>query len=178
MEQQIKNMRVRIDALSQLAMNVLLSYPVKFPTKENKLREYEFSKELQHAYDDLILAKAWLGKVLEFIGTESPYKNDGKRKTVADIEPTADQGVYIDPYSPDYLTNSGVIWHEATAIEKIDFIRQRIKEKIENPETMMLESDHKYFNEILSCLNHHSRHLNEARFWLGFELQRIRDSNS
>ena len=175
MEQQIKYMRVRIDALSKLVKEL---GNVELTGTNGPFTQSILNHELQHAYDDLILAKAWLGKVLECLGTDSPYKNDGKRKTAADIEPTADVAQFRPEVDTDWVGLPTAWWQDATHIEKIDWIRQRIKEFIDPAQLPSIDMDHPDLNSIISCLNHHSRHINEARFWLGFELQRIRESNS
>jgi hypothetical protein len=199
MQEQIKELRVRIDGLSQLVKNLkpttgvvidLMKIPEDRGLNIDRFMEYfnnqgwafvqnndsgnavqilDLNKELQKSYDSLILAKAWLGKILELLGTESPYKNDGKRKSIEDIEPTADSSKVIESLNkyPE-ITNTfeGLNWKEATHIEKVDKLREEIKKIItttpdfsENCDYIELEQGFVY------------KYLCEARFWLGWELQ-------
>ena len=206
MIQEIKNLRVKIDGLAQLTKGLKpqtkwvmdLAYLPKdigidmdkwmeiFETKgyalvdstgkieegiKNGFREiHTKDKEIEKAYDSLILAKAWLGKVLGELGTDSPYKSGYKE--VSDIEPTAD-------------ISTPKIWHLETHIEKVDYLRIEIdnlhteiwnlalgkdewfERLIENPK----KYNTKYYHSIV-C-----QHLSEARFHLGFELQRIKEQS-
>lgn len=145
------------------------------------------SHEINKTYDSLILAKAWLGKVLGELGNPTPYQNDGKRKDVKDIEPTADTATK----HPEFITQKmgeiqvssvkGSDWLLKTHIEKVDWLRQEIQKVIDNklsledytPEEEELKREparNEYFYEIM-----YQQYLTEARFWLGFELGRLRD---
>lgn len=121
------------------------------------------SKEINKAVDSLYLAKAWLGKMLGSKAVMSPYRNDGKRKVVSDIEDTAER-----------FSGTIEIKEDQTHIERVDAIRQEIK---------LLSGD---FNstvridqEMSKCLyaGNVRQHLSEARFWLGFELERIKNTD-
>lgn len=70
MTQKIKEFRINIDGITQLVIDLTPS------------------AETTKAINSLKLAKAWLGKVLEELGNENPYKSGYKTKD--DIEPTAD----------------------------------------------------------------------------------------
>lgn len=105
MKEEIKNLRVQIDGLAQLVKS--LGEPIfaidssnipkdfdaaKFLENWEKYKtfmvpiqpRYEslkvHTKELEKTYDSLILAKAWLGKILQELGKTTPYANDGQRK--------------------------------------------------------------------------------------------------
>ena len=145
MKEQVKELRIKIDGLAQL-------------TKELKTIEYMDSTipleinsgEVNRSTNSLLLAKAWLGKVLGELGTETPYANDGKRKSVKDIEDTADvfprkelkkrkQEVLnesSDITDKENLYNKKLLaemfsfdtnWEKRSHIEKVDWLRQEIK---------------------------------------------------
>jgi len=164
MKTEIKNLRIQIDGLAQLTKGLNPIYIPGF-TKEKSLKN---SKELEKATDSLFLAKAWLGKILGELGETTPYIKDGNRKTIGDIEPTADKTV------PNLLENMEVFckkaWSEKSHIEKVDWIREEIK-KIIDTTTDFSET----YPEIGLEQGFVYKYLCEARFWLGFELQRIRE---
>ena len=170
MEQKVKELRVSIDGLAQLTKG--LEKPIKVAFEEIlsgntgriQVINYRHSKEVDKTVDSLFLAKAWLGKVLGALGTESPYPKDGSRKTVEDIEPTADR---CDLIKAD--------WDKKNHIEKVDWLRQEIQKVVKEvdsiPRTLQMMSDE------LNVSAHQSKiHLSEARFWLGFELEKIREN--
>lgn len=130
------------------------------------------SKEIEKAYDSLIFAKAWLGKVMGELGVKSPYKSGYKTKE--DIEPTAD--VADKPLS-NFLTNKGD-WDKLSHIEKVDYLRTQI-ESIINEITPIQATEAlgaKSPREFNIARTNSYNHLCEARFWLGFELQRIKEA--
>lgn len=173
METYIKELRVSIDGLAQLTKELK---PYKdyfnshgFPVEPN-------SKEIEKAVDSLLLAKAWLGKLLQELGSSTPYQNDGNRHSVADIEPTADIN----------LLNKDKYWipdlnREPNHIEKVDWLRQEIK-KLVNFKFKMDIEDLSEFSMTVQFLNIQrysdkvKDYLAEARFWLGFELSRCKES--
>lgn len=144
MIEKIKELRVEADATHQL-----LSEVTDKP-----------STEINRALMALILGKAWLGKLLGEFDSPSPYPKDGTRKTVKDIEPTADR-----------FEGEKVWGEDATHISKIDVIRQRIQVISETTKTMELGRGTWGCNVArTSAYNSFC----EARFWLGFEFERIR----
>lgn len=165
MKEQIKKLRVKIDGVAQL-------------TKESNTDYIGGSKEMDKAVDALYLAKAWLGKVLGKLGEATPYANDGSRKTVDDIEPTADKyqvefktlkieeiKVNIPKYSEFLMMNY---------IEKVDWLRQEIQMISNQYKDFVIPENNKYFVNLF--IDKSYCYLAEARFWLGFELERIRES--
>lgn len=172
MENQVKELRVKIDGLARLTKQLK---PITLDEKYSffKKPHDENSKEIEKAVDSLYLAKAWLGKVLGELGTETPYKNDGKRKSVEDIEPTAD--VYPKEIEGHKI---GTTWRieglnrEPNHIEKVDWLRQEIK-KLSGKISCLPDNDYRLdlYEERAE------QYLDEARFWLGFELGRIREEN-
>ena len=182
MKKQIKELRVKIDGLSQLVKNLKTKktqVDIALKTKQETIDDFlnrveseklgveiiEQSEQIKKCYDSLLLAKAWLGKVLGELGENTPYANDGNRKTVEDIEPTADVQVWT-------YFNDG--FKDKSHIEKVDWLRQEIQAIIdlETNDTLILFDlvSRSYFIWAF-------KHLCEARFWLGFELERIRESS-
>ena len=119
-------------------------------------------KETLSAKDSLLFAKAWMGKMLGAMGTESPYQNEGKRHLVEDIEPTADTaGVELHPD-----------WETYSEIHKIDWLRQQIGLLIEDVEKIGTPTGGRKAGVLKENV---FTHLCEARFWLGFRLESIRE---
>lgn len=160
MKEQIKELRVEIDGLSVLT------------------KQLSPSKEIEKTYDSLILAKAWLGKVLGEIGEPTPYANDGNRKSVEDIEPTADKGFkYIQiSETEDYIINDGIKWSSLNHIEKVDWLREEIQLIVNIVKDIHI-SNYQVSREFNIARTNSYNYLSEARFHLGFELQRIRESS-
>lgn len=179
MKEEIKNLRVRIDGLSQLVegLRPIMNIHVRDGKKTN-------TKEIEKAYDSLILAKAWLGKVLGELGElgeSTPYANDGNRKTVEDIEPTADKAgkstIIANSSSIATGENRGKSFESFSHIEKVDWLRTEIEilvkqiKQIGNP-----LNPHMLNREASIARTNSYSHLCEARFWLGFELQRVKEN--
>lgn len=180
MQEEIKQLRVSIDGLAQLT-NRLKSIPVcNFSNNViGKFSEtkYVVSKEITKAVDSLYMAKAWLGKVLQELGTESPYKSGYKTKD--DIQPTADiSGVTTNLHYFEWK-------EEKNHIEKVDWLRTEISKLTDNIFNLKMdlqESANVFGSKepaiktaIATTLSY--QYLSEARFHLGFELQRIKESN-
>lgn len=195
MEKEVKELRIKIDGLAQLAKSLKpetiytldLSYLPEnweldkfmyfFEEKGYAILDSQgkdaskvitpikgFYKEINNAVDSLLLTKAWLGKVLEELGATNPYKSG--YKTVEDIEPTADVAKNL---TVDF--DGG--WEEMNHIERVDWLRKEIKQVIKNlPDTKPSSR-----LEAIAWTNTYN-YLSEARFWLGFELQRIKESKT
>ena len=142
MKPEIHELRTRIDGLAGLVESLGTA----------SMNIYESRKSL-------LLAKAWLGKVLAELGEETPYKKDGNRKTVEDVEPTADKSK---------LDSIGIDWNEASLIEKIDWLREEIS-KIDGFDSKQMSG------VAQEATNMSVRHLYEARFHLGFALSQLKD---
>ncbi len=119
------------------------------------------SPELTKAHNSAMLGRAWLGKMLGAMGTPSPYPNDGTRKTVKDIEPAADKAAAVE------IKLNG----QDSVIEHVDKLRQAIGETIKQVEGFSSQSGRKA--DVMK--ENVYTHLCEARFWLGFELERIKN---
>jgi hypothetical protein len=121
-------------------------------------------KEIEKAVDSLYLAKAWLGKVLGELGTQNPYGSGYKTKD--DIVPTQDVNkINVHPLD---LKSDKIYSH----IEKVDWLRTEIEKLIEKFKDLWF-NEFKSFEGILYRIPY--QHLSEARFWLGFELERIKN---
>lgn len=96
----------------------------------------------------------------------TPYANEGTRKTVSDIEPTAEKASEADIELPENFS-------ELSEIEAIDWLRNQIGKVSEE----ILSCDG--LNEVLTASTGHLATAyicaSEARFWLGFELERMRE---
>lgn len=167
MKEEITELRIRIDGLAQLTKE--LHKPKEDLKNPNNWRVFH-PKETEKAVDSLYLAKAWLGKMLQVLGNITPYTNDGKRKDIEDIEPAADintESVFGDKFNE-------TPFRDKSHIEKVDWLREEIKNlpllsttQEECREDRALLSIYRYKVNYWNCLD-------TARFWLGFELQRIK----
>jgi hypothetical protein len=204
MEKEIKKIRVEIDGLAQLTKSLkeevvvldlstipnnqaveewLENYKNKLIIKNSTNTFKKTSKEIEKATDSLYLSKAWLGKLLGELGTENPYGSG--YKTVEDIEPTADTNKF--PHEIKFIdgeihVNSGngrIEWAEKNHIEKVDWLRQEINKVIKTFYSLSIHSKKESdTNTILIILENVFTHLCEARFWLGFELEKIKKENN
>jgi hypothetical protein len=175
MKDEIRLLRVQIDGLAQLTKG--LRQPVDYKWDESFHGggtgvTHSFiqphSIEITRATDSLYLSKAWLGKVLGALGEDTPYAKDGKRKTVEDIEPAADQKRYTNK---DDLVKE--FWPGLNHIEKVDWLRQEIGKVLQDFAALwqgVNEISGSFYDVIW-------QYLSEARIWLGFELQRYQKEN-
>ena len=159
-------------------IEAIKDFRLKLDAVYKKSNTIETSNEIENFRRCIIFAKAWLGKILQELGEPSPYKNDGKRKTIDDIEPTADRS-QID--SPDIKGHESILDIKESDgglshIQKIDFYREKIKDFI----IECSEIDNVAKNntrEFAIARTQAYTYLVEARFWLGFELERIKINN-
>jgi len=176
MEKRVKELRVKIDGLSQLVKGLkpISKYTHNRKAANKQINVYLMinSDEINKAYDSLILAKAWLGKVVGELGENTPYTNDGKRKTVEDIQPTADTHRGIT-----HLTTEGNWNTDYNHIEKVDWLRTEIQAMFKQIEETNFYGIYFHEDEMGdNYCNWFYKYLHEARFWLGFELQRIKET--
>ena len=100
--------------------------------------------------------------MLGAMGVDTPYKNEGKRKGVADIEPTAD------------TFEGGILLPEdLSTIAAVDWIRQQIAVKVQDIEGIGTEKGGRKAGVLKEQVY---IHLCEARFWLGFSLETIKNN--
>ena len=191
---EIKKLRIKIDGLAQLTKELKPNKSLDLILKnqeesvedflyraerEKLFKNFSSSKEIEKVVDSLYLAKAWLGKIAGELGENTPYTNDGKRKTVEDIEPTQD--VAHNKLNEFLSDGNGQEWKNKSHIEKVDFLREKINviiQKIINfPQFGGISGiDVKQPRETAIARTNSYTHLCEARFWLGFELQRIKEN--
>lgn len=155
MKEQIKELRIEIDGLAQL-------------TKESNTDHIGGSKEMDKTVDSLYLAKAWLGKVLGELGNENPYGSGYKTKE--DIVPTQD--VSGATTSLHYFE-----WkEEKNHIEKVDWLRTEIEKVVNTIKALGRTQERSFTKEFNIARTNSYTHLCEARFWLGFEMERIKNN--
>ena len=193
MKNQIKELRVKIDGLAQLTKELKPIIKRKNPDfmgfgqeqgDPEYLTEKRDKKEIDKATDNLCLAKCWLGKFLGELGTETPYKNDGNRKSVKDIEPTADVANKIktgEGYQNVFEATQNH-WSEKSHIEKVDWLRQEINNIVYDIKLISTQfADHRSqrpTRELSIARTNAYTYACEARFWLGFELERIKNQEA
>jgi hypothetical protein len=168
MKARVKELRVKIDGLAQLTKDLEPIRNMGF--RNNKAYLFENSVEIEKAVDSLYLAKAWLGKILGELGEETPYANDGNRKIIEDIEPTADVAREED------LHDGGWQWgeyQEKSHIEKVDWLREQTK-KISDEVSKWYIHTQTPSREFAIARTNVYNYLCEARFWLSFELTRVK----
>lgn len=165
MKEQIKELRIRIDGLAQLVLNCK---DIQKFFHESKTPIYYPSIQIVKANESLLLAKAWLGKVLGELGTENPYGSGYKTKE--DIVPTQDVANPKELFNIDATSNA---FQYKNHIEKVDWLRQEIQHLTHLVYQYCVENSKTRFHSEIAY-----RHLCEARFYLGFELERIRESSN
>jgi hypothetical protein len=172
MKEQIKQLRVQIDGIHQLTKELK---PINSCgcIDENCTTPKINSEEINDAARSLIYAKAWLGKVLGELGTENPYKSG--YKTVADIEHTADTHHKINE-THVFGKEEGLItedYFEFNHIQKVDWLRQEIQKLIDKVKAPDFDSQFSTRELAIARTNAYTNLCN-ARFALGFELERIK----
>lgn len=204
MKEQIKTLRVKIDGLSQLVKElkpdgfiIPRSCIPEEKEAEDLIKEFSTTNgflfindeectsfvtiiknhQLEKCYDSLILAKAWLGKCLGELGEVTPYFTDGNRHELKDIEPTADKAKVNDVAK--ILSNKDDSWIRMNHIEKVDWLREEIKVLIDSYSELENNLEEAFPSEVnySPILWLYYVNLSEARFHLGFELQKIKEEN-
>lgn len=204
MRNSIKELRVRIDGISQLVKELKpakfvvdlalipknmtaeqVAYmvnesPVIFlnDTNESPIIQTIEAHEISKAFDSLIFGKGWLGIMLGEMGEANPYKSGYKTKD--DIEPTADVSLPITLVKQLNTTKPiGASVEEMNHIEKVDFIRTDLEKLIKElkviPQAPYKPTD--FTREFAIARTNSYNHLVEAKMWLGLELQRIKNEN-
>lgn len=157
MTEQLKELRLNLDGLAQQAL--------KMPDRYNRtMAPNEMPPAVTAAASSILMAKAWTGKLLGELGSATPYKNDGNRASVKDIEPTDAQAEASN-------------WDEdLNYVQRIDQLRERIADfsyKLKEMDLRELNPS----REAAICRTEIWTYLVEARMHLGFELGRIREVN-
>jgi hypothetical protein len=191
MEKEIKELRVKIDGLAQLTKSLkeevvvldlstipnnqaveewLENYKNGLIVKNSTNTFKKTSKEVEKAVDSLHLAKAWLGKILGELGTQNPYKSGYKTKE--DIEPTADKGKA--GLTGNLHLGNIILFKDKNHIEKVDWLRQEIEKLVSIIKTQFDVVG--MSREFAIARTNTYNYLCEAKFWLGFELQMIKEN--
>lgn len=172
MTDNIVELRIQIDKLAQLT-DTLTPYEDGDDPFFDRFFGKQLTSQIKESKESLLLGKAWLGKLLSMLSKPNPYKSG--YKTVDDIQPTAD--VAEDP-----TTNIDIDWKEINHIERVDWLREEISNYIDQFEEYKIEFQHEYgslnpsfYKKVDTIANLVYKYLSEARFWLGFELQRIKE---
>jgi hypothetical protein len=180
MKEQIKELRIQIDGLSQLTKELKPIFDIH--TRNGKKTN---SKEIEKAYDSLILAKAWLGKVLEELGGAV---KQGEHLVGEDtISYKLVEGVAINWFNNGINTWKRMQYEPKTHEEKVEWLMQTVesavitnvlvlKEQLSDSTFNIFNEKQKAIKAAIASTNVYN-HLCEARFWLGFELGRIRDND-
>lgn len=172
MKEQIKELRLQCDGLAQLTKELKprVTYQTNYSINDyigsTQVIYADNSKEIEKAVDSLYLAKAWLGKILGELGNENPYGSGYKTKE--DIVPTQD-------VAPEQLVvtigTASTSFNTLNHIEKVDWLRTRIEKLINEVKEIPTVDKSREF--AIARTNSYT-HLCEARFFLGFEMERIK----
>lgn len=131
----------------------------------NSIDKLDSSRELSLAKTATQTAMMWSGTMLKHYNNgETPYKNDGNRETVADIEPMFE--ATTDTIHQDYYQRGHVV--------VVDQLRVTLGSWIEEVENDVLGREDTSIKNFVGVNIY--QHLVEARMWLGMELGRLRDA--
>ena len=179
MKEQIKELRVKCDGLAQLTKNLLphrMLMSNGIETIDAGDKDAYNSKEIEKAVDSLYLGKAWLGKLLGELGTANPYGSGYTKKE--DIIPTQDVANTSASTMASVKLEDGrkiaAHFYELNHIEKVDWLRSSIEETVKEVKDIPTKDLSREF--AIARTNCYT-HLCEARFNLGFELERIKNEN-
>ena len=203
MKEQIKGLRVKVDGVAQLCKELKPFEHKNIPIEQAFSGTGELiravylktnSKEIEKAVDSLYLGKAWLGKLMGELGNENPYGSGYKTKE--DIVPTQDVAflnVQTEKRETMLFDKEGNSFHyeSKSHIEKVDYLRTEIEKLVTEvkqipigettrivdingvlPESQKFSA---FSREFAIARTNCYTHLCEARFWLGFELERVRN---
>lgn len=167
MVEEVKELRIKIDGLAQLCKELKPLYkntePVVYGGRNSG--KYINPKEIEKAVDSLYLAKAWLGKVLAELGTSNPYGSGYKtKKDIVSTQEVA-KNLTVD-------VDGG--WQEINHIERVDYLRTKIQDLVEYVSKWYSHTQSPNREFSIARTNCY-KYLCEARFWLGFEMQRIKE---
>lgn len=172
MQEEIKKLRVNIDAIAQLTIGLQPHKAMYAEAGINAGQGVDFNtKEINKCVDALYMGKAWLGKVMGELGVASPYKSSG-HKTKEDIDPTADVAKNTEefPLAPENWEEGDVT---KSHIEKVDYLRNEIEKCVQTIKSVAIPQGSS--RELAIARTNSYTYLCEARFHLGFEFQRIKE---
>lgn len=125
--------------------------------------------------DEIYKSKMWLGKLLSFIGAQSPYANEKKIKTIQDIPPTAEQAILSNNQE---LNEQFRAFQNLNPLDAILLLRERLQFIADS-----IENDLDLDNEKLSisdqrlarvCKTNAWQYACEAKFDCGIALSKLR----
>src|SRR3990172_6831127 len=124
------------------------------------------SREVALAHTNLQRGKMWLGKVLQALGTPNPYPNSvDSANSVIDVQ-TDNPGKTLE----DEFTGMGILGDQVKMVKEL---RNRIQMQVDEMKRMeaagfaTVEADRYWLQSRLA--------MEEAKMWLGWELDRIRN---
>lgn len=138
-------------------------FRIEADSLSKQIKALKPSAEITKANNSIVMAKCWFGKLLGQLGEETPYKNDGHRTTLEDIEAVADNS------NPKILA-------EENQIKSVDWVRERVQVLIRDFKSLTVDSSPETLAPLV-ILVAIEQHLHECRFWLGLALGAIRDAN-
>ena len=170
----IQKLRKQLDGLSQVVdrLRPIKGFDVSASVEDinsgknlfeiNGIPYQQNSEPIKEAKQSLLFAKAWVGKLVDSLEVPTSHNNEKGRNE--DIEP-------IDTKVDIAAWEEKMQWSSKNHIEKVDFLRGRIKE---------LVKEVKEFSDSLSRSGAIARtqieiYLEEATINLGFELERVRN---
>ncbi len=174
----LKSFRLDVDGIYQIVRS--LKPMQSTPTSFSPYKEFN-SPELIDAENFLRYAKGWAGKLLGELGDETPYKNDGKRKAVSDIEPTDSRNTetpFAKISNGSYqLPNGHKVNIGLSHTERVDKLRT-IVEELANVIRKLDHGFHLDTREKSSCRTNIWTCLVNARMSLGFEMERYKEEQT
>lgn len=130
------------------------------------LAREKWSAETTLAYRSLQMAKAHLGKALGEMGTPDPYAHAAAKRQIQgtrDIPEEAERAEEPFPLTGDRLRDTDALRSEIGGV--LGDVRRLFREVAETSASGV----------VFDYLTWSEQHLIEARFWLGYELGRLRD---
>ncbi len=184
----IKKLRVGIDGLYQLTKELKPLGTRIHNYEDNTFEIVEASSnsnEIEQAATSLILAKAWLGKLLAEFESTTPYSSG--KKSIVDIEPTADVATAIagmrEPFTKKGNTGFIDTWElngvpmaeydNKNHIEKVDWLREEVQYMVDRLKRMGIDTVNVYNREASIARTNTYNYLCEAKMWFGFEFARL-----
>lgn len=138
-------------------------FRIKFDKVLYFLGKIKRTSEITLAFQGMQMSRGWLGKVLAELKAENPYPKANK---VEDIPPTA------DTWTPQ---SNGQTWvNDVPHLVQINNMRNDIQELIDILDKMVYALVIKY-PKVSGFLFFSFKWASEAKMWLGFELQNMRE---
>lgn len=130
----------------------------------NSTKKLVSSRQVALVITNLELAFSWLGEALKASGSTSPYTESENHKSDV-IEPVAD-------HDAKRLVD-GFLEVEEIQTARVKFLRAAIERDLGHFKDARV-SDYTTTKEYVDSLDYFWKHYKEAKFWLGWELGRIK----